>query len=234
MRHTSFVLTALALLFLSGCKSEDGFRSRSSKDERAVFGERSRADEQSGKTPERSATPKVSERKAASNAPNGEPAPAPVPQANPKGAVVGDPGERSELALSGRLQDPQSSKDEIAAVLQRWVETLAGRNLDGHMDLYAPMLVKYNGKRNVSKESVRQQKQRFLSENPVLDRYEIRELSVAPAEGGQLLAAFQSQWVARGNPSANGSARERVTFRRQNGAWKIIGEEQLQTISGVR
>lgn len=232
MRHTSFVLTALALLLLSGCNSDSGSRSRSSKDERTVFGERSRADEQSGKTSEKSAAPKASERKAASNASNGEPAPA--PQSKPKGTVVGDPGERSELALSGRLQDPQNPKDEIAAVLQRWVETLAGRNLDGHMDLYAPMLVKYNGKRNVSKESVRQQKQRFLSENPVLDRYEIRDLSVAPAEGGQLLAAFQSQWVARGNPAANGSSRERVTFRRQNGAWKIVGEEQLQTISGVR
>lgn len=65
----------------------------------------------------------------------------------------------------------------------------------------------------------------------MLDRYEIHNLSVAPDHNGLVAATFRAEWIVHDNPSVNGSARERLTFRRENGTWKIIGEEQLQATS---
>jgi len=158
-----------------------------------------------------------------------------IGQDRPPGSRVGDPGPGApatghntvpDYGERSRVVERQPiARAEIASVVQRWAETLFNDDLDAHMQLYAPTLSVFHGRRNVSKESVRQEKERILGQYQNAHSYRISNILLSEGEDGSVVAVFRREWSANsGEQASSRSEQDHLTLRRIDGAWKIVGE----------
>jgi ketosteroid isomerase-like protein len=166
-----------------------------------------------------------SEVRVASNRAPREPAAERFLHYEPPGSSVGDPGE-----ITSRIREPQisASMKPIRDLIRQWADTLLTRDLPGHMSLYALSLYRFHGSSNVSRETVRVSKQRFLSEFTGVRRFEIYEVRLLPSPDGSVIAEFRIESDAAAH-SVNGWYR--LQLRQVDDQWKIYGEEKIEPLS---
>jgi hypothetical protein len=144
-----------------------------------------------------------------------------------RGSAVGDPGELSPLAKQPSIE-VRSSVEPVRLLVRRWADTLLKGNLAQHMSLYAETLDRFNGKSNVSREAVRRQRQRLLSQLAGVRQFEMPDIRLQRAADGSVVVSFRIEADAR-TPAVNGPYR--LVWRHSGGAWKIHSEERLQSAS---
>jgi len=156
-------------------------------------------------------------------------------QYRPPGSRVGDPGPGAPAIQHNTVPDygersrvierEPIARDQIVSVVRRWAETLLGGDLEAHMQLYAPTLTTFHGRKNVSKESVRQEKERILGQYVDVHNYRISNILLTEGGDGTVVAAFRRDWSSNSGENASSrSDQDHLTLRRIDGAWKIVGE----------
>lgn len=111
-----------------------------------------------------------------------------------------------------------------------WADALADGDINGHILHYADVLERYFTKRNVSRQVVYQDKERFLSTYPIVVRYRILNLEVLPMSADVAFAVFDKAWDFRtvDNRRFAGEEKQRLKLRLFDGRWKIVSEEELR------
>jgi hypothetical protein len=138
--------------------------------------------------------------------------------------VVGDPGENSGLA-TGKAPPQRIQPDLIPGLIRRWADTLASRNVGGHIALYAGRLSRFNGMINPTREAVRMRKEQEFAGLRAARNLQLRDLRVVHPTGSDVASAtFAVDWTEGG---VQRSHRYRLTFRRSGGNWLIYSEERL-------
>jgi hypothetical protein len=143
----------------------------------------------------------------------------------PPGARIGDTGE---IGQEARSSPPSTSS--IRGLIYHWADTLVSGNLDAHMALYAPSLDRFQGLSNVSRDSVRDDRQRLMRSFSGVRRFEIHDLRISNTSEDTAAADFRLMWSAGAYENAS-SVSHRLQLRRIGNAWKIAGEERLRLIT---
>jgi hypothetical protein len=116
-------------------------------------------------------------------------------------------------------------QDVFPELIRRWADTLASRNLGGHMALYSSRLSRFNSSVNPTREAVRSQKQQAFARMGGARNLQLQNLRVLHPAGADIASAtFTTTWTEGG---ARRSARYRLTFRRAGQNWLIHSEERL-------
>lgn len=111
-----------------------------------------------------------------------------------------------------------------------WADALADGDINGHIIHYADVLERYFTRRNVTRQVVYQDKERFLSTYRTVVRYRILNLEVLPVSGDVAYAVFDKAWDFRtaDNRRFAGEERQRLKLRLFDGRWKIVSEGELR------
>jgi DNA polymerase III gamma/tau subunit len=151
----------------------------------------------------------------------------------PPSLAVSDPGELSTLARQPRTEVLSSASVEpVRLLVRRWADTLLKGDIAQHMALYAQTLDRFHGRPNVSRDAVRSEKQRLLSQLAGLGRLEMTDILLHPAADGSVVVSFRVEADAR-TPALIGPYR--LAWRHSGGDWKIYSEERPpQSISRTR
>lgn len=119
---------------------------------------------------------------------------------------------------------------DLLGVIERWRSSLASGDVDAHVAMYAPRLERFQRRRGVSRVTVGREKSRLLDRYPQVNRLEIHDVKLDSMKGDRAAVTFRRDWDANGSGSRRyaGSERQRLTFQRSGGSWKIVGEEELK------
>lgn len=117
---------------------------------------------------------------------------------------------------------------DIRAFLERWRTTLVAGAVQEQADLYAPQVDRFFNMTNVSRDFVRQEKQKLISEYPEVKRYTISDVRVESLGGDYAVVSFRKDWDARGARRFAGAERQRLHLRRIRTEWKIVREEETK------
>ena len=147
-----------------------------------------------------------------------------------------DPLPRETPAASPDAQAPEATAKrdgvpaDVLGVVERWRSSLERRDLETHVNIYAPRVDRFFRQRRVSREAVQREKVRMLQRYPHINKYEIHDVKLESINKDRAVVTFRKDWDTSGDGSRRfaGSERQRLTFRRTGGDWKIVGEEELK------
>jgi hypothetical protein len=128
---------------------------------------------------------------------------------------------------------PQPSGGDEAAVratVDRWIRTAIDRDLEAHMDCYAPSMSHYFKKDGVDIQLVRRDKESFFRKYDRLDLYAVSDVSIRTLGDGRADATFRKEWdaVTHAGVHYKGAERQRLELRQFGGRWKISSEVELE------
>jgi hypothetical protein len=101
-------------------------------------------------------------------------------------------------------------------------------DLEAQVDCYAPVVEVFFRKSNVPQNEVRSNKEAAFAEYPDTRLYAISDPTIESLGPEKAIVTFRKEWDARGARQFAGAERRRLTLRRLNGAWKIVGEQELE------
>jgi ketosteroid isomerase-like protein len=119
---------------------------------------------------------------------------------------------------------------DVLGVVERWRSSLERRDLETHVNTYAPRVDRFFRQRRVSREAVQREKVRMLERYPHINKYEIHDVKLESMNKDRAVVTFRKDWDTSGDGSRRfaGSERQRLTLRRTGGEWKIVSEEELK------
>ncbi len=125
--------------------------------------------------------------------------------------------------------DAASLKKEITDTLNGWAAASRARDLDAHMNYFAPTLDTYYNARNVSSNRARADIGRAFSIYSSID-VQLANIEVAlDTTGARATAVFDKTWEFTGERRSVGSVQQMVWFEKRGGRWIITGIKDLKT-----
>ncbi len=121
-----------------------------------------------------------------------------------------------------------TSRDEIAAVLDRWSASIRRGEPAAALRCYAPRISNYYGKRNAKPADVRKRLEYQRGRNGRLVIHRISGLSINPAGKDTAIATFTRHWQTAGRKKIVGEDQQRMTLVLTDSGWKIAAEEQTR------
>ncbi|HXG93953.1 MAG TPA: serine/threonine-protein kinase [Blastocatellia bacterium] len=124
--------------------------------------------------------------------------------------------------------DTGKVRDEVTSTIGGWIASLETRNVNAHMQYYAPTLHTYFLKNNVDRSVARAEIADALS------RYSKLAISTGPIEvrvdpsGEEAIATFEKRWDFDGAQVWSGSTVERVWLKKTGNRWFITGVKDLR------
>jgi len=159
-------------------------------------------------------------------------------RANAKPAVVNPPSAGAERISSpvvatadegGQPTSVYPSPDlELRAAIEEWRRAVASGDPDRIAECYAPKLEQYFNLRNATRADVRRSITDFFSSRGSIKDLHISDVSITAAGRGRAVATFRKRWQTIGPRPFSGEERERLTFAKSSGAWKIVREKELR------
>jgi serine/threonine protein kinase len=147
-----------------------------------------------------------------------EPKPAPKPYAAAAPTAMARP-ERPTA-------DAASDRREISQLLTRWVDATRNRDAFRQATFYAPRVEEFFGRRNVTATDVRRVRERIFADSNEAREFSIEDVRFERQNEDRAVVSFLKIWNFPGRPFM-ASAREEMTMKRVDGAWKIAGEREL-------
>jgi hypothetical protein len=117
------------------------------------------------------------------------------------------------------------TRAQIEELLKRWTSSLQARDLETQMSCYAPRLDTYFRSHNVSREEVRQDKQRFLQRYPEIRQLSLSNVQINTRSGNPEVTALKS-WDFGGRKDWVGQVITHLTLEREDGRWVISSERE--------
>jgi len=150
--------------------------------------------------------------------------------ATPAGAVPAAAAVPDTAAVSSY----QGPREQITAVLNKWVDSTRERNVDEQVECYAPVVDQLFGAKGVSSQQLRKEKERIFSLIGNVERFEIKNVTLNRITPTWAVVSFDKTWNF---PSRHfsGSTKEEMVLRPFQGAWKISSEREIaRTDRGAR
>jgi len=150
-----------------------------------------------------------------------KPIPPPTPVLQP--AAVPEP---KPVAAPEPELDPAAGKREIGAFLKHWLSTVQSRDLQGHIDCYAPVVEPFFRASSADRSAVRREKQRVFARIGKVRKITIDNITYESLALDHAVVSFRKEWDIAGSHPSSGVEDERLTLRRIDGQWKIGAEEE--------
>jgi hypothetical protein len=116
----------------------------------------------------------------------------------------------------------------VMATLNRWRATQIAGDVDAQTNCYAPYVEIYFRERNVDRERLRSMKRSWMAAYPDTRAYDLTEVQLQSSKDDRVTLTFHKFWDAYGAKHFSGEEKQRLTFLRVEGSWKIVREEELQ------
>jgi hypothetical protein len=128
-----------------------------------------------------------------------------------------------------RVMDQQPPRQAgIYESLDRWATAMRRGDASAAAALYAPRVTDYLGRRDVTRQQVKERLRGYLGTRNRMDIYRISDLAVSRVRDGEVEVTFQKHWQTGGYRKLSGDARERmVLVRNRAGQWEIASEQEL-------
>ncbi|MDQ3635578.1 MAG: hypothetical protein M3405_13870 [Acidobacteriota bacterium] len=119
-------------------------------------------------------------------------------------------------------------KNDISDRISSWKSQTESQDLDDYMNGYADR-VDYYTKRGVSKNFVRNDKQRAFSKYDSV-KFDISNVRISPSSDGQTAnVVFDKEWNFSGaEDSSSGKVQQQLKLKKQGGNWLITSEKDLK------
>jgi len=140
---------------------------------------------------------------------------------------------RSGLSHSHPAKPGLPWEDEVKDTVRGSMKAMEQRDLRHHMSYYADMLDVYYNKKNCSREFVKSDKKRAIDKYHTIEN-NISNLCVFRINDSNAKAIFDKEWDCRNGTRFAGKERQRILLRLIDGAWKIVGEEELEIYWVIR
>lgn len=124
--------------------------------------------------------------------------------------------------------NPEKERENVKDTIDSWKSLTESRNIAGYMRSYADR-VDYYRSSNVSRESVRQDKERAFADYDSID-IDIDNLQVTfGSDGTTAIAEFDKKWEFEGEEKYSaGKVRQQLQLRKAGSRWLITGERDLR------
>jgi serine/threonine protein kinase len=126
-----------------------------------------------------------------------------------------------------------SSRDEQAALrasLNEWVAATNSGDMTQQMNLYLPVLERFYQKRNVTRASVRQEKERFLASLTSFS-VEVSEPEYTIGNDGRTATMlFRKSYSSTGAQARSGEVLQELRWLKTPAGWRISSERDVQVI----
>jgi hypothetical protein len=135
-------------------------------------------------------------------------------------------------SFTGYDTSDAGSREQISALLSKWTSSLRHGDLKMQMTCYTPKLATYKGQHNVSREQVRQEKERLLVRYPSNRRVSLSNVQIKTGVS-QADATALKTWDFTGTETQwRGQAIIYFVFQKIGGRWMISSEWEHLTAQG--
>jgi hypothetical protein len=117
---------------------------------------------------------------------------------------------------------------ELRQALEGWRRAVLSGDTDRIIECYAQKVERYFNLQNATREDVRRTVVNFLSGRGTVSDLQISALGITSVEDNRIAATFRKRWQTAGRHPSSGEERERLTFAKISGSWRIVREEELR------
>jgi serine/threonine protein kinase len=135
---------------------------------------------------------------------------------------------RSRVDPAPRKGSPASRQSEVSHVVQQWADAFRSKDLNAEISLYAPRVRRFYLSNNVTADFVRRTKESALKSAGEVRRYELQNVNTRFSGRDEATVTFDKVWDFSGGTRNTGKVRGELKLQRQNGAWRIVSERDLQ------
>jgi hypothetical protein len=124
--------------------------------------------------------------------------------------------------------DKEQIRRDVSQRVNSWKSGTESRDVNSYINLYADTLDYYYNKRNVSRSSIRSDKQNAFNQYSDI-QINLSNLNITPDSSGEkATAVFDKEWIFNGTKRFAGKAQSQLQFKKVNGQWLITGERDLK------
>jgi uncharacterized protein (TIGR02246 family) len=124
---------------------------------------------------------------------------------------------------------PPDDQAAIRSLLENWAAASRNGNVEEQANFYAPIVDRYYGQRNVSRDRVKREREQALEKLGAVRQYDISNVYVQITGVNTAVATFNKTWnFASPNGSYSGKVRQQVSLRRIDGSWRIAAERDIR------
>jgi serine/threonine protein kinase len=124
----------------------------------------------------------------------------------------------------------QDEQTQLRAALNEWVATTNAGELTQQMNLYLPVLERFYQKRNVPRDSVRQEKERFLATLSSFSVQVSEPQFTIGNDGRTATTLFRKSYNATGAQARSGEVVQELRWVKTQAGWRISSERDVQVI----
>ena len=119
---------------------------------------------------------------------------------------------------------------DVRQTLHGWAQATNDNDLDRELSFYADRVDRYFLARNVSREFIREDQEKFYSKSERFTSFQIDNVSIDQSSPDQAVALLTKHWnvVYAGGNTHTGQTKSRLWLRREQAHWVITGEQDLK------
>jgi serine/threonine protein kinase len=150
--------------------------------------------------------------------------------ASPQINSAPQPDPASSSVSQGAAEDSHDTRRALRSLLEEWIAATNARDVERQMAFYAPTLEAFYLQRNASRQSVRAEKARLLSQVTSVDvRAAEPEINVS-SDGRTAIMRFHKSWDFKGAQPSAGEVIQELRWLKTDDGWKIVSERDVQVI----
>jgi serine/threonine protein kinase len=124
---------------------------------------------------------------------------------------------------------PPDDQAAIRSLLENWAAASRSGNVDQQANFYAPIVDRYYGQRNVTRDRIKREREQALEKLGAVRQYDISNVYVQITGVNTAIATFNKTWnFASPSGSYSGKVRQQVSLRKMDGSWWIAAERDIR------
>ena len=116
---------------------------------------------------------------------------------------------------------------DISQFLQKWTAAIRERNIAAQVELYAPYIQRFYGRRGLTKTQLQREREHVFGRLGEVRQFDVTNIHVSP-NSDSAAVTYDKTWSFAGSNPFAGSAKNEMLLRRIGGEWKIVSERELQ------
>jgi serine/threonine protein kinase len=147
-----------------------------------------------------------------------------------KEATTQTPTQTPAINSDSTRAESRDTVTELRSQLNGWIAATNARDVERQLSFYAPTLEAFYLQRGVSRQSVRAEKTRLLSQVSEVDvRAGEPEINLSN-DGRTATMRFRKSWDFKGAQSSSGEVIQELRWSKTDSGWKITSERDVQVI----
>jgi hypothetical protein len=150
-------------------------------------------------------------------------------QALTKGKPTGIEGKSAyEPNLRASKDQTALVPSDVMAVMEQWRQSMLSGDVDAQTNCYAPTVELFFRRKNLDREILRKMKRSGMKAYPDVRAYRLTDVELQSLTESRAVVTFRKYWDGYGTKHFSGEEKQRLTFLKIEGEWKIVREEELQ------